>query len=356
MRADPWLGRRVLLTGHTGFKGTWLTHVLARKGAQVLGLSLDPPTDPSLFELAGRRGLGGDRRLDVRDLAGVTAALEADAPEVVLHLAAQPLVRHSYREPALTFATNVMGTLNVLEAVMAAPSVRAVLVVTTDKVYENDGQGRPFAEGDALGGHDPYSASKAAAELVTQSYRQSFLTERGVLVASARAGNVIGGGDFARDRLLPDLIRAFESGEVTRIRNPKATRPFQHVLDPIFAYVTLAERLLAGDGSAAQAFNFGPAPSDVLEVHQVADRAVATWGAGARWTSDPGPHPAEAPALALDPTKAAATLGVRPIFGSLEAVERTVAFHRALREGASAEVLMESEISEADRRIASRNG
>lgn len=353
MRPDIWRGRRVLVTGHTGFKGTWLTRVLERADARLYGLSLDPPTEPSLFSLV-RRKLAVDRRLDIRNLAELTKEMTSAQPEVVLHLAAQALVRHSYAEPVETFSTNVMGTMNVLEAVAQCPSVRAVVVVTTDKVYENDGQGRPFAEEHALGGHDPYSASKAAAEIVTHSYRASFLGKKGVLVASARAGNVIGGGDFARDRLLPDLIRAFERGEAARIRNPKATRPFQHVLDPVFAYITLAERLLAGDGSVAQAYNFGPPPSDVLEVHQVAEQAVQAWGDGASWTSDAGPHPAEAPALALDPKKAEAELGVRSIFGSLEAVQRTVAFHRALRSGQDANTLMDHEIDEAERRLAAR--
>lgn len=353
MRVDRWLGRRVLVTGHSGFKGTWLTRVLSRARAEVFGLSLDPPTEPSLFALAPQQ-LAHDGRADVRDLDAVRTAMQTAQPEVVLHLAAQALVRHSYVDPVETFSTNVMGTLNVLEAVTSTPSVRAVVIVTTDKVYENDGLGRPFAETSPLGGHDPYSASKAAAELVTHSYRASFLAKKGVLVGSARAGNVIGGGDFARDRLLPDLIRAFESGVVARIRNPKATRPFQHVLDPVFAYIALAERLLAGDASAARAYNFGPPADEVLEVHQVADRAVAAWGAEARWDSDPGPHPVEAPALALDPTKADAELGVRSLFGSLEAVERTVAFHRALSSGETAFDLMEREIGEAEHRLESR--
>jgi len=352
MRASFWRDRRVLVTGHTGFKGTWLTRVLARAEARVFGFALDPPTEPSLFALCPAR-LAADRRADVRDLAALEAALKADQPEVVLHLAAQPLVRQSYAEPVETFATNVLGTMNVLEAVRATPSVRAVVVVTTDKVYENDGQGRPFAEHDPLGGHDPYSASKAAAEIVTHSYRTSFLAKQNVLVASARAGNVIGGGDFARDRLLPDLIRAFETGSVARIRNPRATRPFQHVLDPVFAYIELAERLLTGDSTVARAYNFGPPPGDVLEVHQVVERAVQAWGPTARWAADPGPHPAEAPALALDPARAEVDLGVRSIFGSLEAVERTVAFHRALGSALVAE-LMDREIAEAERRLHDR--
>lgn len=354
MRPDIWRGRRVLVTGHTGFKGTWLTRVLERAGARISGLSLEPPTDPSLFSLVPH-GLVADQRLDIRDLPRLADELKSLQPEVVLHLAAQSLVRRSYVEPVETFSTNVIGTMNVLEAVTTCPSIRAVVVVTTDKVYENDGQGRPFSEEHALGGHDPYSASKAAAELVTQSYRASFLGKKGVLVASARAGNVIGGGDFAQDRLLPDLIRAFERGEVARIRNPKATRPFQHVLDPVYAYLTLAERLLAGEATVAQAYNFGPPTSDVLEVSQVAEQAVQAWGEGARWTSDAGPHPVEAPALALDCKKAEAELGVRSVFGSLEAVARTVAFHRALRAGQSPSSLMDEEIDEAERRLALRN-
>lgn len=353
MRPDIWRGRRVLVTGHTGFKGSWLTRVLAKREAEIFGLSLDPPTNPNLFSQIDHQ-LRADTRLDVRDLTKVEEAFRTTQPEIVLHLAAQALVRHSYAEPVETFATNVMGTLNVLEAARRCPSVRAVLIVTTDKVYENDGQGRPFAEAHALGGHDPYSASKAAAEIVTHSYRASFLAKQGILVASARAGNVIGGGDYALDRLLPDLIRAFEAGQVARIRNPNATRPFQHVLDPVYAYVALAERLLGGDASVAQAYNFGPPPAEVLEVRQVAAGAVRAWGSDATWTSDPGPHPAEAPALALDPSKAERELGVRSIFGSLEAVERTVAFHRALRAGESAGQLMDEEIAEAERRLSAR--
>lgn len=340
MTSPFWHGRKILLTGHTGFKGSWLTFLLHAEGSVLTGLSLDPPTTPSLFDLLQGQKLCRDIRGDIRSLDTVQAAVKEAQPELVLHFAAQPLVRASYELPIETFGTNVMGTAHVLEAVRQVPSVRAVVIITTDKVYENDGSGRAFSEDQPLGGHDPYSASKACAEHVAASYRDSFLRERGVLVATARAGNVVGGGDFAADRLLPDLIRAFQRGQPAKIRNPRATRPFQHVLDPLHGYLQLAQQLLEGRTELARAFNFGPAPELVLSVQEVCEHAVQAWGAPASWTSDPGPHPHEAPLLSLDPERASQLLGVRGLLSPAEAIDWTVRFHRALRDGEPAAELL----------------
>jgi len=330
-----WRGKRVFLTGHTGFKGAWLALWLTDLGAEVTGYSLPPPTDPSLFEMANvkrrLRHLGGD----VRDDAALARAVAEARPDVVFHLAAQSLVRVSYDEPAATYATNVMGTVNLLEAVRRSGGVRAVVCVTSDKCYENRETPRPYREDDAMGGFDPYSSSKGCAELVTSAYRRSFFAGgEGAAVATARAGNVIGGGDWAKDRLVPDLLNGFAAGARPFVRFPSAVRPWQHVLEPLAGYLRLAEALWAGDAGAADGWNFGPDDADARPVGWIADRLAALWGEGAAWKTSDEPQPHEAHFLRLDCTKARRQLGWTPVWALDEALRRTVAWRRALDEGA----------------------
>jgi CDP-glucose 4,6-dehydratase len=337
-----WAGRRVLLTGHTGFKGGWLAVWLDRLGASVTGLSLAAEPD-SLGEALGIEQRLPSIRADIRDAERLRQAVVEAKPDVVFHLAAQPLVRRSYADPLETLQTNVLGTAHVLEAVRATPSVRAVVVVTTDKCYENREWVWPYRENDPLGGHDPYSSSKAGAELVTASWRQSFLAAQGVAVASARAGNVVGGGDWSADRLVPDCLRAFGEGRSVRIRNPAATRPWQHVLDPLCGYLVLAERLLV-DAEAARAWNFGPGPDEVRPVADVVRLVAEAWGGGADWSADPGDHPHEAGLLALDSSLARLRLGWRPRLPLAAALRQTVAWYKRRRAGADPYGLVLAEI------------
>jgi CDP-glucose 4,6-dehydratase len=303
-------GRRVFVTGHTGFKGAWLCLLLAKLGARVSGYALAPSGTPTMFELA-RVGevLEHHTLADVRDPAALAAAMQEAAPELVLHLAAQALVRHSYADPVSTWSTNVMGTVHLLEAVRACPSVRAALVVTTDKCYENQNWPWGYREIDRLGGNDPYSASKAGAELVAHSYRSSFFGNGGPLVATARAGNVIGGGDWSLDRLIPDAVRAMQQGCALPVRSPRATRPWQHVLEPLHGYLLLAARLLDGDAACAGAYNFGPDAADNLPVAALLDGLGAHWPQ-LEWRLD-GTQPVgkEAALLHLDSSKARHELG-----------------------------------------------
>jgi CDP-glucose 4,6-dehydratase len=325
---DPafWAGRRVLVTGHTGFKGAWLSLWLAELGAEVAGLSAGVPTDPSLFALARVEDLVEHHDGDVRDAAAVAALVGRTRPDVVLHLAAQPMVRRSFAAPAETYAVNVMGTVNVLEAVRTAPVTPGVtIVVTSDKCYENREWPWGYREDEALGGHDPYSSSKGAAELVAAAYRRSY----DLPVATARAGNVIGGGDWGADRLVPDVVRAQAAGAPVRLRNPDAIRPWQHVLNPLSGYLRLAEAAHA-DPAARRAFNFGPAEEDARPVGWVARRLAAEVAA------DPGPHPHEAHWLKLDSSLARTQLGWRPRWGLEQALDRTAEWFRAHREGADA--------------------
>jgi CDP-glucose 4,6-dehydratase len=323
-----WRGRRVLLTGHTGFKGSWLALWLKRAGAELTGFALAPASEPSLFEAACVAQGITDLRGDVRDPAAVMSAMRAAHPSVVFHLAAQSLVREGYLDPTGTFAINVMGTVNVLEAVRSSDATPAVIVITSDKCYSNDGSVRRYRENDALGGFDPYSSSKACAELVTAAYRDSFLAAAGARVATVRAGNVIGGGDWSRDRLLPDALRAWSQGEAVKLRNPQATRPWQHVLEPLMGCLQLAESLVREGEPFAAAWNFGPSDGAVHAVESVVAKAAAAWGTGARWEPDRGPHPYEARALGLDSSKAAERLGWRSRWSLERAVHETIAWHR----------------------------
>lgn len=343
-----WAGKRVLLTGHTGFKGAWLSLWLNRLGADVTGISLPPETQPNLFTLA-RPDLAASHFQDIRDAAKLAELVRAASPEIILHLGAQALVRPSYQDPLGTFATNVLGTANLLEAVRSVEPARVVVAITTDKVYRNLEHAFPYRETDHLGGHDPYSASKAACEIVISSYRDSFLSEKGVAVASARAGNVIGGGDWSADRLLPDAVRAWQSGKVLHVRRPEAKRPWQHVLEPLSAYLVLAERLWS-DPSLADAFNFGPVSHEAAPVRQVIEIARASYGHGDVQYGDGTEGPHEAGWLALETAKARHILDIEPRWSLTEAVDRTMKWYRAHRDGADARALCETEIAEYEAR------
>lgn len=327
-----WRGRRVLLTGHTGFKGAWLAFWLERLGAEVTAFALPPATDPSLFAVLAPWPKLNSILGDLRDAALVADAVRAAAPEIVLHLAAQALVRPSYRDPLGTFASNIAGTAHLLEAVRAAASVRAVLVVTSDKVYANDETGRAFREDDALGGKDPYSASKACQEIVTASYRHSFLASAGVRVATARAGNVIGGGDWAEDRLVPDFVRAAGRGETLVLRHPQAVRPWQHVLEPLAGYLIYAQRLFEG-ADAPSALNFGPPADDARTVGAIVRRLAEAWGGAQDWQQDAQAGVPEAHLLTLDAGAAERAIGWRPVWTADQALDRTAAWYRAHLDG-----------------------
>lgn len=337
---DFWRDRPVFLTGHTGFKGSWLSLWLHRLGARIHGYALDPDSAPSLFEVAGIPGiLTTDTRADLIDIDSIGRALSAAQPEIVFHLAAQPLVRESYRDPVRTFNTNVMGTIHLLESVRKVESVRAVIVITTDKVYENREWLYPYREVDSLGGHDPYSASKAATELVVSSYRSSFFSRSNghrARVATARAGNVIGGGDWAVDRLVPDCLRAFAADQPVLLRYPNAVRPWQHVLEPLAGYLMLAERLVGDEGDGlAQAWNFGPDPSGDATVGEVAETIARLWDTGAVVERAPqADRLHEAGLLRLDSSRARSMLGWEPRWSLLQALTRTVDWERARAEGA----------------------
>jgi CDP-glucose 4,6-dehydratase len=338
--AGYWQGRRVLVTGHTGFVGGWLCTWLANLGAKVSGFALPPPTTPSFFEstrLAER--LAMHTIGDVRDPAAVQVAVTAADPQVVFHLAAQPLVREAYREPVATFATNVMGTAHVLDACRGHAAAERIVVYTTDKVYRNDQSGRAFSEGDALGGNEPYSASKAGADWVVGAYWESYFRRASPrpALATIRAGNIIGGGDWGRDRLLPDAIRAFSQGLPLVIRHPSATRPWQHVLDAVRGTIVLAEKAEAADAPAESiAWNFGPDPADVRPVADVASAAARAWGGDAKWHHEPDAAIPEARALVLSSARAAGSLGWRCAWSFEEAVARSVEWYRELPRGAAA--------------------
>lgn len=334
VQEEFWKGKRVFLTGHTGFKGSWLCLWLHRLGAKVTGYALAPPTTPSLFELARIDQVMTSVIADVRDLNRLSAELAAAAPEIIIHMAAQPLVRDSYKIPVDTYGINVMGTVNLLEAVRACPSVRAVINVTTDKVYENREWVWGYRENEPFGGHDPYSSSKACSELVTAAYRSSYFNpsdydRHGVALASARAGNVIGGGDWATDRLIPDLIRAILAGEPVKIRNPHAIRPWQHVLEPLSGYLTLAQKLYESGPECAEGWNFGPVDDDAQPVEWIVQKMCTFWGNEARYEIDSGDHPHEAHYLKLDCSKARMRLGWQPRWNLEKALHSIIQWVKA---------------------------
>lgn len=338
-------GKRVLVTGHTGFKGAWLCRVLVRAGAMVTGYSLPAPTSPSLFELAGIQEGMTSVYGDVRDLAAMQTCFARTKPEIVLHLAAQALVRESYKYPRETYETNVMGTVNVLECVRAAESVRSFLNVTTDKVYRNNEWEWGYRENEPLDGFDPYSNSKSCSELVTHSYRDCFFADGRVAISTARAGNVIGGGDFSRDRIIPDCIRAAMAHEDMIVRNPHSTRPYQHVLEPVMAYLMIAAAQYQ-DGKYAGYYNVGPDECDCFRTGALVDLFCRTWGEEMRWINrdDGGPH--EANFLKLDCSKLKTVFDWKPVWHLTEAVEKTVVWSKIMRDGGDVRACMDRQIEE----------
>ncbi|MEN4922737.1 CDP-glucose 4,6-dehydratase [Achromobacter spanius] len=329
-----WRGKRVLLTGHTGFKGSWLALWLHEMGAHVTGIALPPATRPNLYEAAGIGSLIDSTYLDVRNGSDLTDKVRQVRPDIVLHLAAQALVRTSYADPASTYAVNVMGTVNVLEALRTAGTAKAVVMVTTDKVYRNREWSYPYRECDELGGHDPYSASKAASEIVISSYRDAFLGAQGVAVASARAGNVIGGGDWSADRILPDAIRAWQSGDCLHVRRPDAVRPWQHVLEPVAGYLRLAETLWESP-ELAGSYNFGPDAGATASVRTVVDLALKSYGRGSVDYAEVAQGPHEAGLLLLDPSLSRSVLKVRERWDLPAAVARSIRWYRQFADGAN---------------------
>lgn len=337
MKPSFWKGKKVFLTGHTGFKGSWLSIWLQSLGAEVTGYALAPPTEPSLFIQAGVSELVTSVIADIRDLDCLKREMQKASPDIVIHMAAQPLVRDSYKIPVETYATNVMGTVHLLEAVRSTPSVRAVVNVTTDKVYENREWAWGYRENEPFGGYDPYSNSKGCSELVTAAYRSSYFNPKdydshGVALGSARAGNVIGGGDWAGDRLIPDIIRAILAKEPVQIRNPHAIRPWQHVLEPLSGYMLLAEQLFEAGPEFAEGWNFGPADEDAKPVEWLVKRLCEQWGEGACYEIDKGEHPHEAHYLKLDCSKAHSQLGWWPRWGLETALEKIVDWTRVYLE------------------------
>jgi CDP-glucose 4,6-dehydratase len=336
--ATFWCDKRVLLTGHTGFKGCWLTLWLDRMGAKVTGIGLPPATSPNLYSEAELEALCQSHFCDIRDAAALRELIRAARPEIVFHLAAQALVRRGYREPRETFETNVMGTVNVLDALRQAEDARAAVMVTSDKVYAGGNSRKRYREDDALGGQDPYSASKGACEIVIAGYRQAFLAAQGLALASARAGNVIGGGDWADDRLIPDAVRAWQAGRTLEVRRPRAVRPWQHVLEPLAGYLTLAQRLWERS-APAEAYNFGPAADAAVPVGDAIELARRALGQGQVHYGDGNDGPYESPWLALDATKAQSLLGVAPVLSLAQAVDWTMAWYRSHAQGSDARQL-----------------
>jgi len=331
MNQSFWKGKTVFLTGHTGFKGGWMAHWLYELGASVYGFSLEPPTQPNFFtEIQLQKRLTQSTFGDIRDLAELTSALKQTKPDIIIHMAAQTLVRESYNIPVETFAANVMGTVNLLEAARQVGTAKAIVNITTDKCYENKEWLWPYRENDRLGGHDPYSASKACAEIAAAAYRNSFLADANIHLASVRAGNVIGGGDWATDRLIPDFLRALDAGETLKIRSPNAIRPWQHVLEPLSGYLLLAEKLYTEGRTFAEAWNFGPNEEDAKSVGWIVNQLCAQIP-GARWETENVKQPHEAGLLKLDISKAKAKLGWAPRWNLETALSKTVEWHQAWR-------------------------
>ena len=349
-----WQGRRVFLTGHTGFKGTWLALWLNRLGAKVRGYALDPSTEPNMFKLAYVDRILDDVRGDIRDYARLETSLTQFAPEVIFHLAAQPIVRRSYADPVGTYGSNVMGTVHLLEAIRKTPGVRAVVCVTTDKCYQNQEWIWPYRETDPLGGYDPYASSKACAEIVSAAYRSSFFPiervhEHHVGLATARAGNVIGGGDWSEDRLIPDLVRGFRSGKPAVIRRPSAIRPWQHVLESLHGYLMLAQQLLEHPARFASSYNFGPSDEDIWPVERIANKLVNMWGNGASWIRDTEPGVHEDHVLRLDASRARIELGWEPRLKLETALEWVIAWYRACNQGHNMAEFTANQIAEYER-------
>jgi CDP-glucose 4,6-dehydratase len=341
-----WRGKRVLMTGHTGFKGSWLSLWLQSMGATIRGIALEPPTEPALF-VVGRVADGMEHHIvDIRDFAAVKAQMSDFQPEIVIHMAAQPLVRLSYSQPVETYSTNVMGTLHVLEAARHSGSVKVIVNVTTDKCYENREWVWAYREDEPMGGHDPYSSSKGCAELVSSAYRKSFLKQSGIAMATARAGNVIGGGDWALDRLVPDVLRALEKHESVLIRNPHAIRPWQHVLEPLSGYLLLAERLYKNGQTDAEGWNFGPRDENARPVQWIVEHLCEHWGRGASWTLQSGDHPHEASFLRLDVSKARQRLQWTPRWTLETALERITEWHQAWLENQDMRTVCLNQISQ----------
>lgn len=342
---DPsfWKGKRVLVTGHTGFKGGWMSLWLTGMGAEVTGYALPPPTSPSLYEAAKIGTTVDNITGDIRDIEAVNRAISASRPEIVFHMAAQPLVRRSYRDPVETYATNVMGTVHVLEALKRSPATKVVINITSDKCYDNREVLWGYRETDPMGGFDPYSSSKGCAELVAAAYRRSFFEEAGIRLASVRAGNVIGGGDWAEDRLIPDCMRALSEGETIVIRRPNAIRPWQHVLEPLAGYLLYAQRLYEGQ-ELPPALNFGPWEADVQPVGEVVAQIVALWGDSARWEVQNGGGPHEAGLLTLDSTLARHKLSWQPRLRLAEALQFTVDWYRRFQSGADMQAITQNQI------------
>ncbi len=338
-------GKKVFVTGHTGFKGTWLCRILVNAGAQVTGYSLTPPTDPALFQMAGLEGKIHSDIGDIRDLPHLRCAVEASQAEIILHLAAQPIVRDSYKDPVYTYETNVMGTVNILECARIFPFVKSLLNVTTDKVYENMEWEYGYRETDRLDGYDPYSNSKSCSELVTHSYKKSFFADGRCAISTCRAGNVIGGGDFANDRIVPDSVRAAMKGQPIVVRNPHSTRPYQHVLEPLTAYLMVAKAQYE-DIAFSGYYNVGPDDKDCVTTGRLVDMFCESWGNGLSWInqSDGGPH--EANFLKLDCSKLKSTFGWHPRWGVKEAIDMTVEWCKAYEAGDSVTAVMDRQIAE----------
>lgn len=354
MTPEFWSGKRVFLTGHTGFKGSWMSLWLQSMGAEVMGYALAPPSNPSLFEVGriaeGMVSLEGD----IRDLDQMQKALFQHQPEIVIHMAAQSLVRYSYQNPIETYSTNIMGTVNVLEAVRQIASVKAVVIITTDKCYENREWIWSYRENEAMGGYDPYSSSKGCAELVTAAYRQSFFKKTStdsVAVASVRAGNVIGGGDWAADRLIPDMFRAVTEGRPVVVRNPLAIRPWQHVLEPLSGYLLLAQKLYEAGPDYAEGWNFGPSEDDARPVQWIVERLTELWGDGASWALDKEDHPHEAHYLKLDSSKAKMRLGWQARWTLTQALENIVAWHKDHQHGEDMREISLRQIADFQRQV-----
>ncbi len=323
-----WKGKRIFLTGHTGFKGSWLSLWLSSLGADVKGYALKPPSSPSLFNEANVDSVIDSQIADIRDQKTLYKSMTTFDPDIVIHMAAQPLVRYSYNEPIETYEVNVIGTAKVLEVARSCSNLKVVVNITTDKCYENDGRSEGYRENDPMGGYDPYSSSKGCAELVTSAYRRSFLQKQGIGLSSVRAGNVIGGGDWAEDRLIPDILRSFERNESVVIRNPKATRPWQHVLEPLSGYLTLVQKMYNNPKKYSEGWNFGPNEKDVKQVDWILNRMISGWP-NSSWELDKESNPHEAGFLKLDIEKAKSKLGWMPVWGLSHTLEKIISWHKA---------------------------